>query len=183
MKIVLGLGNPGNEYLETRHNLGKMVVEAFAIACQANLKLDKVTKSRKAKVCLQSGCEILLVLPEVFMNLSGQTVQLITKHHMVEPKKICVVVDDIESPFGFVRLKEGGGTAGHKGLKSIHAVLGNEYIQLRMGIGRPAGHQTVADFVLQPFTKEEKVRLPEIIQKGVEVLQTWCEAFSKTTSQ
>lgn len=183
MKILFGLGNPGNEYLDTRHNLGKMVVEAFAREFTSCFKLDRFSKAQKTKVNLQPNGEVLVVLPEVYMNLSGMVVKEIVKDLKIDQKDICVVVDDIESPFGIVRMKEGGGTTGHKGLKSVHAVLGNEYRQLRVGIGRPIEHQPVADFVLQPFTKEEKVRLPEIIQKGVEVLQRWCEGCESIASQ
>ncbi len=174
MKFVVGLGNPGSEYERTRHNLGRRVVVALAHLHNANFKQDKYTYSLKTELDF-GGERLVLALPETFMNKSGLSVAKLLTNQSILPEKVCVVLDDIETPWGTVRMKFGGGTSGHNGLKSIHKELGvNSYAQLRVGIGRPQGLQPVADFVLDKFSEHELEKLPAVINEAVDVLQKWC---------
>lgn len=153
MHLIVGLGNPGKTYRETRHNIGWMVVDEIARA--HGLKWSKKFKGDVAggKV---AGQPVALLKPHTYMNVSGESVQPAAAFYKVEPANILVVQDEIDLPFLHLKHKVGGGDAGHNGLKSITQALGTpEYRRLRIGIGRPVHKSQVADFVLQPFTPGE----------------------------
>ena len=163
MYLIVGLGNPGNRYCETRHNIGFMVLEKLA----TQLDLDLGQKSFKAlwgkgKIGSES---VILAMPQTFMNLSGNSVRQLHAFFKTEISNLIVIHDDLDLSFGSIRLKTGGGNAGHKGLASIEENLGSsEFMRIRLGIGKPVDKSRIEGYVLEPFGKNEISVLPEIIQ-------------------
>ena len=164
MYVIVGLGNPGNRYKFTRHNIGFMVLEKLAGQFKFDLK-QKSFDSLWGKGKL-AGTDILLAMPQTYMNLSGTAVRQLLAFFKADINNLIVIHDDIDLPFGTVRLKIGGGNAGHKGLASITDNLGSsDYMRVRLGIGRPSDKSRVEGYVLEPFKSGEEISLlPEIIQ-------------------
>lgn len=169
MKLIVGLGNPGTQYLTTRHNAGFWVADALARAhgfpaWQAKHK-GHVTKGKLA------GEDLVLLKPQTFMNLSGESVQPAAAFYKIEPQDILVIHDELDLPPGHLRHKVGGSDAGHNGLKSISKLLGTpNYSRLRIGIGRPEHKSAVADYVLQKPTAAEELALIESVAWVIENL-------------
>jgi len=163
MYLIVGLGNPGNRYRATRHNIGFMVLEKLA----AKLELDLSQKSfnalwGKGKIASKN---VILAMPQTYMNLSGNAVRQLHAFFKTDLSNLIVIHDDLDLSFGSVRLKTGGGNAGHKGLASIEENLGSsEFMRIRLGIGKPVDKSRIEGYVLEPFGKEELSVLPEIIQ-------------------
>lgn len=148
--MVAGLGNPGPEYVHTRHNAGFMVVDLLGDNLRAGYWKDDAG-SLTASVRVGDDM-VLLIKPLVFMNLSGKALKKLADAHNASVEKIIVVHDDIDLPAGDVRVKYGGGHGGHNGLRSITDALGSDgYIRVRIGVGRPPGNMAAADYVLQPL--------------------------------
>ncbi len=170
MKIVVGLGNPGREYASTRHNLGFMVVDELAQRLSAS---DRRSRFQSILIeTLHAGQKIALVKPQTYMNLSGSSVREVVRWYRTPLSDLLVVVDDIDLPFTAMRLRPGGGSGGHNGLKSIIAELGTEeFSRLRIGIGRGPGPATRQ--VLTRFNSEEERLLPDIISSAVECVLEW----------
>jgi PTH1 family peptidyl-tRNA hydrolase len=170
VKIVVGLGNPGREYAATRHNLGFMVVDALSRHVAA-----KSGRSRfRAELAegTEGGEKVLLLKPQTYMNLSGISVREAAHWYRVQPIDILVVADDIDLPFGALRLRAGGGSGGHNGLKSITAELGTEqYPRLRIGVGRGTGDATRQ--VLTRFSTDESEALPGLVAGAVVCVLDW----------
>jgi len=168
--LVVGLGNPGPEYRDHRHNVGFMVAERFARACGIALGRQKF-KAEYGEGTFGEGeraLHVMVLLPQTYMNLSGESVGRAAAFWQVAPERILVVHDDIDLELGVVRVKRDGGHGGHNGLRSLHEHLGGGgYPRVRVGIGRPA-HGTVEDFVLQPFRPDERVGLDDVIDLAVE---------------
>ena len=162
MYLIVGLGNPGNRYRATRHNIGFMVLEKLA----AKLDLDLSQKSFNAlwgKGRIASN-NVILAMPQTFMNLSGNAVRQLLAFFKTDLSNLVVIHDDLDLSFGSVRLKTGGGNAGHKGLASIEENLGSsEFMRIRLGIGKPIDKTRIEGYVLEPFGKEELSVLPGII--------------------
>ena len=148
IKLVAGLGNPGEEYAGTRHNAGFIVVDALAAELGAHYwKSEEGALVAHVK---RGGEELLLAKPQSYMNTSGGPISKLMRAHSIGAGELLVVHDDLDLEPGTIRVKVGGGNAGHNGLKSIQAKLGtNEYVRVRVGIGHPPGRKPVADFVLQ----------------------------------
>jgi PTH1 family peptidyl-tRNA hydrolase len=163
MYLIVGLGNPGNRYQDTRHNIGFMVLEKLA----AKLEVDLRQKSfnalwGKGKI---TNKNVILAMPQTYMNLSGNAVRQLHAFFKTDLSNLIVIHDDLDLSFGSVRLKTGGGNAGHKGLASIEENLGSsEFMRIRLGIGKPSDKSRIEGYVLEPFKKEEQSVLPEIIQ-------------------
>ncbi len=168
MPLVVGLGNPGPSYRNHRHNVGFMVVEKLRDRVDASEWREKF--SGLSSKGLVAARETHLLLPQTFMNLSGRAVQKAVTQLGVKPADIIVVHDDLDLEFGDVRVKVGGGHGGHNGLRDISAVIGTEYLRVRVGIGRPTVG-TVEHFVLSAFTKEEASELAGVIDRAVEATQ------------
>ena len=170
MKIVVGLGNPGREYAATRHNLGFMVVDELARRLSAG---DRRSRFRSlVSEAFDSGQKVALVKPQTFMNLSGSAVREVVHWYKTPLTELLVVVDDLDLPFGAVRLRGGGGSGGHNGLKSIIAELGTEeFSRMRVGIGRGPGHATRQ--VLTRFSPEEERLLPDLIRNSADCVLEW----------
>lgn len=149
MKLIVGLGNPDKQYINTRHNVGFMVLDDFANATNLNFKPER---KFKGDICLTK--EFILLKPMTYMNLSGESVQAVSSYYKILPKDILVISDDFNLPFEKLRLRASGSAGGHNGLKSIIQQLGSmEFNRLRVGIGDP-GNDSV-DFVLGKFSKNE----------------------------
>lgn len=191
--LVVGLGNPGRRYAPTRHNIGFMALEKLAAKLEIELK-QKSFNSLWGKGNLAEH-SILLAEPQTFMNLSGTAVRQLQSFFKTDISNLIVIHDDLDLPFGSVRLKAGGGTAGHKGLASIESNLGTTgFIRVRLGIGKPVDKSRIEGYVLEPFRQEEQEVLPDIIslaadasaeivlnglQKAVSKYQTKNIKFSK----
>ena len=173
--LVVGLGNPGPEYAESRHNVGVRVVELLA----ARAGGGKFSKHRTNADVLEgrlAGRSAVLAVPRTYMNVSGGPVAGLLRYYGVAPADLVVVHDDLDLGFGVVRLKRGGGEGGHNGLRSISASIGTkDYLRVRFGIGRPPGRQDPADFVLKRFSGAERKELDfavDLAADAVEALLT-----------
>lgn len=172
MKLIVGLGNPGDRYSDTRHNAGRRLVE-FA-AKRQGVSFSKKKAFEASFVTLDwEGQPVTLAYPETFMNVSGKAVFALVRHFEIDPRKnLLIVVDDIALPLGRLRLRARGSDGGHNGLKSIQEVLGEEYPRLRLGIGCETTGE-VEDYVLSPFRPAEKKILKEVLEKGYEACRLW----------
>ena len=172
MKAIIGLGNPGKEYEQTRHNVGFLVVDALARQHGGTFVSKRSLESDVAELNL-GGERVLLVKPQTFMNASGRALAAVFKKFSVKLEDTVIVYDDADLPFGDVRTKASGSSAGHRGMESILSTLpkGSKVSRVRVGIGRPAHPDIPLDeFVLGRWTSEEKKALPEILQSAIEKL-------------
>lgn len=163
MKLIVGLGNPGSEYEKTKHNIGFMVVDAIA----KEVTHTPWKEEQKALVCTFTvdGEKIMLVKPQTFMNVSGESVGPLMRYYKVKPEDVYCVYDDMDLPVGKLRIRINGSAGGHNGIKSLISHLGTEnFPRFRVGIGRPLPQWTVIDHVLAPFPKEQE----EAVVKGIE---------------
>lgn len=172
--LIVGLGNIGDEYRDTRHNVGFNVLDAFAKA--SNIVFKDGRYGATADLSLK-GRQLVLLKPSTYMNLSGNAVRYWMQQEKVPLENVLIVVDDLALPFGALRLKPKGSDAGHNGLKHIAATLGTEnYARLRFGIGNnfPKGAQI--DYVLGHFSEEEKQQMGERIDTACEIIKSFCLA-------
>lgn len=175
MKLICGLGNPGREFEEHRHNIGFKVVEALAARAQTDLGQNKF----EARLGFGSlGREKLLFLePQTFMNLSGRPLLAVLQFYKLDWADVLVIHDELDLPFGRLQLKAGGGAGGHNGLRSILELPGvDAFARLRFGVGKPVGDNAkdrVVGHVLGAFSAEEKVALGPLIVASVEAAETW----------
>jgi len=156
--LFVGLGNPGSQYEDTRHNIGFRVIDTLVGDFGAR-DISKTTFCGK----LYRTASTLFLKPATFMNLSGKSVLPVKQFFKIDPEDIIVIHDDIDLPFGAVRFKRGGGHGGHNGLKSIDAVIGKEYLRVRIGVGKPERKSQVADYVLHDFNESEFGCLPKLV--------------------
>jgi PTH1 family peptidyl-tRNA hydrolase len=153
--LVAGLGNPGERYARTRHNVGAMVVEELAERAGERFRKARFVPADVAEI-KADGERVLLVKSRTFMNESGPAYASVARKHEVRPDQVIAAHDDLDLAFGALRVKFGGSTAGHHGLDSLVAALRTpDFYRLRLGIGRPPGRQDPLDFVLRPFSKKE----------------------------
>ena len=158
MTLFIGLGNPGSQYEETRHNIGFKVINALV----SDFGARNISKSSFHGELYRS-CTTLFLKPTTFMNLSGKSAQAVKHFFKVQLEDVIVIHDDIDLPFGAVRFKRGGGHGGHNGLKSIDALIGKEYLRVRVGVGKPEYKAQVADYVLHDFNADESEKLDPLI--------------------
>ncbi len=165
--LVIGLGNPGKRYESTRHNVGFMVVEKLADRWKIELKHNSFNAIwGKGGV---DGKSVLLAKPQTFMNLSGTAARRLQSFFKTDISRLIVIHDDLDLPFGSIRMKAGGGTAGHKGLASIESDLGSsDFIRVRLGIGKPVDKSRIEGYVLEPFRKEDQVVLQQVIERAAD---------------
>lgn len=175
IRLIVGLGNPGPEYEQTRHNAGFWLVDNIA---GSRLARESRYNALAAKLSI-AGQEVWLLEPQTYMNRSGQSVGAIARFYKIAPEDILVVHDELDLPPGAAKIKKGGSSGGHNGLKDITAALGTqEYWRLRIGIGHPRNmniQQQVADFVLHRPRKEEQELINDAIAKSLEVIPLLCE--------
>ena len=160
--ILVGLGNPGREYSGTRHNLGFMCLDEVAKRLHVRVS-ERSSKALVATAKHPGGGSLLLVKPQTYMNLSGRAVAPLVRKHNLEPSDVWAIHDEMDIPFGKLRIRKGGSAGGNNGVKSLIADLGSQdFARFRMGVGRPDPEDAV-DHLLSPFTEEERERLPAFI--------------------
>ena len=170
--LIVGLGNPGREYKNTRHNIGFLLIDRLADRLGVTFTRSK-SKSLITNGRFQ-GRKIILVKPQTFMNRSGQAVSSLLKFYKLKSNHLLVVYDDVDLPFDSMRMKSSGGSAGHKGMQSIIEQLGtNDLPRLRMGVGRPPGYKQAANYVLKPFNKDEAAFLDHYIDRAADSVQAF----------
>jgi len=169
--LLVGLGNPGSRYADTRHNAGAWLVERFAAAHGAILNPDSKCQGKTARLTI-NGQDVRLLIPDQYMNLSGQSVGAAARFYRIEPKDIVVAHDELDLAPGITKLKLGGGPGGHNGLKDIIAALGNnrDFYRLRIGIGHPGNARDVSDFVLGKPPQGERDLIDDSIAQTLAVL-------------
>ena len=167
-KLIVGLGNPGPKYTWTRHNAGFMVLDRLAQL--AGIPVTKKAFSGLYGEGSWQGGRLLLLKPQTFMNLSGRSAAAALRFHKLSLSDLIVIHDDLDIPFGQLRLKEGGGHGGHNGLRSLMQELGGGgFLRLRVGVGRPV-HGDAADYVLSPFAREEQLLLYRVEEGAMDAL-------------
>jgi peptidyl-tRNA hydrolase, PTH1 family len=172
--LIVGLGNPGPEYAGNRHNAGFLVADLLAARASVTFKRDR-SRAQVATGRL-AGSQVVLAKPMTFMNLSGGPVASLRGFYKIPAEGIVVVHDELDIPFGSIRLKLGGGDNGHNGLRSLTASLGTrDYYRVRVGIGRPPGRMDPADFVLRDFAKAERTELPVIVETAADAVEVLLE--------
>lgn len=175
--VIVGLGNPGRQYAFTRHNIGFLLLDVLAQDFGDKFSLQKNLNAEALEVSSFASKRCILLKPLTFMNLSGESVQkLYQKHHHLREKPLIVVHDEVDLPLGKLRFKQGGGDAGHNGLKSIRAALGHgEFYRLRLGVGRPTEEsgRPLRDYVLETFAKSEETLLGKVIDQGIQSLEAF----------
>jgi PTH1 family peptidyl-tRNA hydrolase len=185
IRLVVGLGNPGKEYERTRHNAGFWLVERFASANGIALRKDGKFKALVGQIQGTSPAGAAwLLLPQSFMNASGQPVQMLAGFFRIKPEEILVVHDELDFPPGVAKMKQGGGIAGHNGLKDISQRIGShDYWRLRIGVGKPPAETEGADYVLQRPPAEERSAIDSVIEKALEVLPLCLAGDMQTAMQ
>ena len=172
--LIAGLGNPGPQYAGNRHNVGYMCCDELAAELGVTFKRDR----SRAFVATgtMAGASVVLAKPMSFMNASGGPIAALRNFYKIPNERVIVVHDELDLPFGAVRLKLGGGDNGHNGLRSITTSLGSrDYHRIRMGIGRPPGRMDPADFVLHDFSPAERTELPELLGRAADSVQILME--------
>lgn len=170
--LVAGLGNPGDRYARTRHNLGHMVVDELARRAGERFRKVRFIPADVAEL-KEAGERIVLAKSHAYMNESGPSFASLAKKHDVLPEQLIAVHDEIDLPFGALRIKMGGSTAGHNGLKSLQGALRTpEFVRVRIGVGRPPGRQDPADFVLEPFARREKDEATVLVQEAADAVMS-----------
>ncbi len=169
-RLIVGLGNPGREYERTRHNAGFWWVDAIASARGARWAKESKFAGWVARVS-EGGRDFWLLKPATYMNESGRSVGAFLRFHRIEPAGMLVVHDELDLPPGTVKLKSGGGTGGHNGLRDIDEVLGTrDFLRLRIGIGHPGHKDAVADFVLHEARRDEQLAIDEALERSLGLL-------------
>ncbi len=175
--VLVGLGNPGSKYLMTRHNVGFLFLDVIAqddrASWDSGSALSKKSKSETTTLKVENK-SLIALKPQTYMNLSGEALEgLYTKEPKLKEVPLIVIHDEVDIPFGQLRVKFGGGDAGHNGLKDIRRALGHgEYYRLRIGVGRPSGPMSVADYVLQSFSNAEQETLMSLFDHTLHTLKS-----------
>jgi PTH1 family peptidyl-tRNA hydrolase len=173
--LVVGLGNPGDQYAATRHNIGQMVIDELARRHSVKFSSHK-SRTDIAAFKLGVGIDahsVIIGKSKSYMNETGGPVKALANFYSVEPTKIIALHDELDIPFAAIRTKLAGGDNGHNGLKSMTSSFGTpDYYRIRLGIGRPMGQQDPADFVLKAFSKVEQKDLAEFIDRGADVVES-----------
>ncbi|MBF4592495.1 aminoacyl-tRNA hydrolase [Curtobacterium flaccumfaciens] len=174
--VVVGLGNPGPDYAGNRHNVGQMVLDELASRMGATFKKHKTPNQVAEGRLVPGGTRLVLAKPGSFMNTSGGPVSSVLGFYSATPADLVVVHDELDLPFDTVRLKGSGGHGGHNGLRDIIKATGtNEFMRVRVGIGRPPGRQDPADYVLRDFSAAEKKTLPILLADAADAVQAIAE--------
>lgn len=170
--LIVGLGNIGTEYQDTRHNIGFTVLDALAGASNVVFQDKRYGFTCEIKL---KGRTLVLLKPSTYMNLSGNAVRYWMQKEKIEPENLLVIVDDLALPFGTLRLKPSGSDAGHNGLRNIQDVLGsNVYARIRFGLGNDYPKGAQVNFVLSRWNAEEEKLLPARVEKAVEMIKSFC---------
>lgn len=173
-KLIIGLGNPGEEYSQSRHNLGFMAIDRLADVWGIPVKKSRYQALwGEGKVGLN---RVMLIKPQTYMNLSGQAVKGFVQAYNIKQPDVLVIYDDLDLPVGRLRLRPKGGAGGHRGIQSIIQLLGtDEFSRIKIGIGRPPGKDATVNYVLHTFNAAEKASIKEILGRIDQVAETWLE--------
>ncbi len=171
--LIVGLGNPGREYKDNRHNIGFMAVNQLAASCQ--ISMGKVQNKAIIGNGRCANHPVILAKPQTFMNRSGDAVGPLAKYYKIPPEHVLVIYDELDLPLGTLRLREKGGTGGHNGMKSIVNHLGQEFPRMRLGIGRPPGKMPPAAYVLQDFGKDDQPIVADLLDEAVRAVETFVQ--------
>lgn len=172
MKLIIGLGNPGKEYSNTRHNVGFEVINKILELNKTGMINKEKLKANIANININKT-NLILAQPTNFMNLSGESVSSLSRFYKINPSNIIVIHDDIDLPLGKIKVKIGGGSGGHNGLKSIDKYIGKEYLRIRIGIGRPENPKyDISSYVLEKFSTNEKKIMDNMINKTTSSIQS-----------
>ncbi len=170
--LIIGLGNPGREYKDTRHNIGFMLIDHIAV--RLNARGMKMQSKAIVISALHEERKVILAKPQTFMNLSGQSVQGLLHFYKIPFENLLVAHDDLDIPLGTLRIRPTGGPGGQRGMASTIEQLGTkDFPRLRLGIGRPPGRMDAKDYVLQDFSKDDMKLLPEVLEHGVDAALTF----------
>jgi PTH1 family peptidyl-tRNA hydrolase len=182
--LVVGLGNPGDQYAATRHNIGQMVIDELASRHSIKFSSHK-SRTDIAAYKLDAGTHsVILAKSKSYMNETGGPIKALANFYSVEPENIIALHDELDIPFAAIRTKFAGGDNGHNGLKSMTSAFdGPDYYRVRLGIGRPMGQQDPADFVLKAFSKVEQKDLGEFIDRGADVVESLITKGLEATQQ
>ncbi len=169
INLIVGLGNPGNEYVDTRHNAGFWFLDELARSYQGHFKTDKKFFGDTARINI-NGHDIWLLKPTTFMNLSGQALQALAQFYKIKIENILVVHDELDLEPGVARLKKAGGHGGHNGLRDISARSGKDFWRLRLGIGHPGDRNKVTGYVLNKASKDDRIAIERAIDNAIRVM-------------
>jgi PTH1 family peptidyl-tRNA hydrolase len=169
--LIVGLGNPGRKYRRNRHNIGFMVADRLAES--TGISLSRVQNRTILGSGLVAGRPVTIAKPQTYMNLSGEAVQALVRFYQIALEDLLVIYDELDLPFGVLRLRSKGGAGGHNGMRSIIQHLGQEFPRLRIGIGRPPGQLPPADYVLQDFGRDETQTLAELVDGAVRAVESF----------
>ncbi|MDP4085447.1 MAG: aminoacyl-tRNA hydrolase [Bacillota bacterium] len=174
MKLIVGLGNPGREYEQTRHNIGFEVIDELSE--RFGIPLNQSKLKGFYGIGFYKGEKILLLKPLTYMNLSGEAIRAIMDYYQIDQDDLLVIYDDLDLPVGKIRLRQKGSAGGHNGIKSTIAHFGTQqFNRIRIGIDRPMGGMSVPDYVLGRFKKEEQAAVFEAIKKSADACETWLD--------
>ena len=169
IQLVVGLGNPGEEYRGTRHNAGADFVRELASRHGASMAADSKSHGLTGRLS-GDGMDLRLLIPSTYMNRSGQAVSALAKYYGLEPAAILVAHDELDFPPGVARLKDGGGHGGHNGLRDVSKAIGDGYLRLRLGIGHPGRAEDVSDYVLRRPSRSGRQLIDDSIDAAIRVL-------------
>jgi PTH1 family peptidyl-tRNA hydrolase len=169
--LIAGLGNPGREHAGQRHNIGFMVLDR--LAASHDIALSRVQERAIVGTGQIAGQQVVLMKPQTYMNRSGAAIGVLARYYKIPTSQVLVVYDELDLPFGTLRLREKGGAGGHNGMRSIIQQLGEEFPRLRMGIGRPPGQMPAAAYVLQDFGEKERPIAEEMIAAAMTAIETF----------
>lgn len=172
--LVVGLGNPGTSYAATRHNVGFLVVEALAERVGGRFKAHRRGRADVVEVRLAAppGARAILAKPRSYMNTSGGPVASLSDFYKVAPEQMVIIHDELDLPYGTLRIKQGGGDNGHNGLRSVRAALGTgDFCRVRFGVGRPPGRMDPAAYVLKPFSAAERRTLEVEVERAADAVE------------
>lgn len=170
MHLLVGLGNPGARYARTRHNVGFLVIEE--VAARVGATIERKLYGALVGEGAVGERKVMFVLPQQFMNVSGQAVASIVGFYKIPPSDVVVAHDEMDLPFGRLRVRAGGGAGGHNGVRDVSRVLGPDFVRVRFGVGRPPAGWDSADYVLAPWAPEEASRLPELVGQAAAATET-----------
>lgn len=174
VRILVGLGNPGPKYLNTRHNAGFLVVDELARRLGVSTKSERQAEHGRLGAALApGGTELHLLKPLTFMNLSGKAVQAAMTRARAKPEALLVIHDDIDLPLGRLRFKQGGGAGGQRGVASIMGAIGPDFLRLKVGVGRPPAQWSTENWVLSKFRPDEQDLLAEVIHAAADAVQLY----------
>jgi PTH1 family peptidyl-tRNA hydrolase len=178
--LIVGLGNPGRDYAGNRHNVGFMIAERWTAAHA--IAFNKIQHHAILAPGQVGGQRVIAAKPQTYMNESGRAVGALLRYYKVPLERLLVIFDDLDLPFGVIRLRPEGGAGGHNGMRSIIQQLGsNQFARLRVGIGRPPGRMDPAAFVLQDFNRAEAAELDEVLDRAVQAIDAFLAAGIVTT--